>query len=163
MDSTIELAEKKDLAEILQLQKLCYQKEANRYNDYSIPPLIQTLEEIEAEFPITTFLKLMHGAKIIGSIKGKISGSTCEIGRLMVHPDYQRQGLGKSLIQEIEKIIRQQSANKVERFELFTGEQSFDNIALYEEQGYRIYKTEPFDKAKNIVYMEKRTLLADKH
>ena len=100
MHPTIKLAEKKDLPEILLLQKLCYQKEAKRYKDYSIPPLTQNLPEIEAEFPITTFLKLMHGAKIIGSIKGKVSGSTCEIGRLMVHPDYQRQGLGKGLIQE---------------------------------------------------------------
>lgn len=35
-----------DAEEILKLQKLAYQIEAERYNDYNIPPLKQTIEEI---------------------------------------------------------------------------------------------------------------------
>lgn len=35
-----------DAAAILALQKLAYQSEARLYNDFSIPPLLQTLEEL---------------------------------------------------------------------------------------------------------------------
>ena len=40
-------AEEADLEAILELQRLAYQGEARLLNDFSIPPLMQTLEEIE--------------------------------------------------------------------------------------------------------------------
>jgi len=39
-----------DLPKILALQKLAYRQEAEIYNDYSIPPLTQTLNQLEEEF-----------------------------------------------------------------------------------------------------------------
>ncbi|MDR3000476.1 MAG: hypothetical protein LBU89_04340 [Fibromonadaceae bacterium] len=39
-----------DLAEILALQKLAYLSEAKLHNNYSIKPLLQTLDELEKEF-----------------------------------------------------------------------------------------------------------------
>jgi GNAT superfamily N-acetyltransferase len=149
----IELARQEDLEEILVLQKLCYRKEALRYNDFTIPPLTQTADEIRAEFPGTIFLKAILNKIIIGSIKAKIEHNTAHIGRLMVHPTYQHQGIGRFLIQTIEKVIKEHAP--VQRLELFTGELSSDNIHLYESEGYRIYKKEPYDGTKNIVYMEK--------
>ena len=35
--------------EILKLQKLAYQSEAERYNDYNIPPLKQTIPEVKEQ------------------------------------------------------------------------------------------------------------------
>lgn len=58
-----------DAEEILELQKLAYQSEAIIYNDWSIPPLTQTLEEIEEEFAENTFLKACDSDKIVGSVK----------------------------------------------------------------------------------------------
>jgi len=144
-----------ELSEILSLQKLCYQKEGKRYNDFTIPPLTQTIEEIQSEFNTTLFLKAQLNGRIIGSVKGKVHQKTCDLGRLMVHPDYQRQGIAKRLIQELE--CRIQAEHVVERFELFTGELSNDNIALYQSQGYRIFKSEQFEPTKEtkVVYMEK--------
>jgi hypothetical protein len=40
----IEEATVSDAEEILALQKLAYQSEAEIYNDFGIPPLVQTLE-----------------------------------------------------------------------------------------------------------------------
>ena len=45
LDATID-----DAPEILSLQKLSYLSEAQMYNDYDIPPLTQTLEELKADF-----------------------------------------------------------------------------------------------------------------
>lgn len=39
-----------DLPEILSLQKLTYRSEAEIYNDFTIQPLTQSLEEINQEF-----------------------------------------------------------------------------------------------------------------
>lgn len=42
-------ADRSDLAQILSLQKEAYVSEAEIYDDYSIPPLQQSLEDIEGE------------------------------------------------------------------------------------------------------------------
>lgn len=39
-----------DAEEILQIQKLAYQSEAELYGDYDIPPLKQTVEELRDQF-----------------------------------------------------------------------------------------------------------------
>ena len=46
----IENADFKDLKEILELQYLAYQSEAMLNNNFSIPPLLQTLEEVRKEY-----------------------------------------------------------------------------------------------------------------
>lgn len=46
-----------DLDGILRLQKRAYLSEAKLYDDYSIPPLTQSLEKIEQEFANQIFLK----------------------------------------------------------------------------------------------------------
>jgi hypothetical protein len=50
MNTIIERASVEDAQEILALQRLAYQSEAEIYDDYSIPPLTQTLEAIRADF-----------------------------------------------------------------------------------------------------------------
>lgn len=153
MNPQITKAAKEDLKAILKLQKLAYGKEAKRYNDYSIPPLTQTVEEIESEYYTAVFLKLTEGNEIIGSIKGRKVNDTCHIGRLMVHPAYRGKGYGKKLIQELEKIFSRDK--EVCCFELFTGELSSDNISLYKSLGYKELKTEPAVNGYNILYLTK--------
>ena len=80
----IEQAEKEDLGKILELQKLAFRTQAEIYNDFSIPPLIQTLEEIEKDFQNQTYLKAVTNKKIIGSVRGYEDSNTCYIGRLII-------------------------------------------------------------------------------
>ncbi len=145
----ITLAEIADAVEILALQKLAYQSEAAIYNDYTIPPLTQSLESIRSEFSDYTFLKAIEGDIIVGSVRAKINDGTCYISRLIVHPDYQNRGIGSALLKEIERI------RKAERYELFTGSKSERNLYLYKKHGYRDFKTE--DQADNvkIVFLQK--------
>ena len=46
-----------DAEHILNLQRIAYESEARRYNDYTLPPLIQTLDEIRADLKKQIFLK----------------------------------------------------------------------------------------------------------
>ena len=140
-----------DAAEILALQKLAYQSEAILYDDWSIPPLKQTLSEIEEEFFHKTFLKAHGFVMIVGSVRAAVDGGTCSIGRLIVHPEYQRKGIGTQLMSAIEE--RFPSALRIE---LFTGEKSEGNIRLYERLGYRTFRTERVSPKVVTVFMDKR-------
>ena len=135
---------------ILALQKLAYQSEAAIYNDFRIPPLTQTLDEITADFAQQVFLKATLNGQIIGSVRGYIKGTTCYVGRLIVHPEHQNQGFGTRLLREIEATFEQ-----AERYELFTGSRSARNLHLYEKLGYREYRREQLSPAVELVYLEK--------
>ena len=67
-NGAIELASMEDTEEILELQKLAYKSEAELINDFTIPPLHQTIEEIQSEFSQQVFLKVAVKNKIIGSV-----------------------------------------------------------------------------------------------
>ena len=136
--------------EILQLQKLAYQSEAAIYNDYTIPPLMQSLEEMVSDIQKQTVLKVTIGGKIVGSVRGHVQDGTGYIGRLIVHPEFQSQGIGTRLMQAIEDHLSQ-----TKRYELFTGHKSERNIRLYQKLGYRIFRTEPANDRLVMVYMEK--------
>ena len=78
-----------DAAEILALQKKCYLQEAAIYEDYTLPPLLQTLPSIRADFEHQIFLKITKDTQIIGSVRGRRQKDTCYIGRLIVALDFQ--------------------------------------------------------------------------
>ena len=148
---TIKQAGVEDAGEILRLQKLAYQSEAQIYNDYTIPPLVQTAEEIEADFHSHVFLKaIADGGKITGSVRACLDDGTCKIGRLIVHPDIQNRGIGTRLLKEIERRFE-----NAERFELFTGHKSERNLHLYRKLGYRIFRSEKISESLTLVYLEK--------
>jgi ribosomal protein S18 acetylase RimI-like enzyme len=128
-----------DAPEILCLQKLSYLSEAKIYNDYTIPPLTQTLGELEVEFERKCILKAVQDSRIVGSVNGFSKEDRCFIGRLMVHPEYQGRGIGSMLMEAIENRFAD-----VCSWELFTGELSVRNIRLYERLGYSVIGREKF-------------------
>jgi len=146
----IEPASVRDAQEILDLQKLAYQSEAVLYDDYSIPPLIQSLEQMQADLRTMTVFKATLDGKIVGSVRGSLSKGTCRIGRLIVHPDFQNRGIGKSLMAQIENHFPE-----TRRFELFTGERSQRNLYLYQKLGYCVCHTERLNEKTTVVFLEK--------
>ncbi len=151
MDISILEAALDDAGEILALQKLAYQSEAKLYDDPSIPPLTQTLTDLEAEFETKVFLKAVWKGRIIGSVRGSLVSGNCLIGRLIVHPNYQGRGIGTALMNSVEKAFCTAG-----RFELFTGTKSIDNIRLYRKLGYEGYREEDLSPIVRLIFMEKR-------
>lgn len=148
----IEKARRADLEEILQLQYLAYQSEARLFDDPDIPPLKQTVDDVSAEYERGVILKATdENGKIIGSVRAYAEKGTAFIGKLMVHPDAQRKGLGSVLLRAMEK------GYPGHRYELFTSTRSVGNIRLYERLGYRIFKEEKISEELCFVYMEKST------
>jgi ribosomal protein S18 acetylase RimI-like enzyme len=142
-----------DAIEILALQKLAYQIEAQIYNDWTIPPLLQTIEEIRNDFNTHIFLKAISKHSIIGSIRTRTMGTTCYIGRLNVHPKWQNRGIGTRLLTEIEIMHR-----NIVRFELFTGSNSIKNLHLYHKLGYKEFRRESLSSNIELVYLEKAAI-----
>lgn len=102
----IQKATVSDAEEILSLQKISYKSEADLYDNYGIPPMTQTMKDIQNEFEHKTFLKAVVDENIIGSVRAFVQGNTCYIGRLAVHPDFQNQGIGSQLVNEIENTFK---------------------------------------------------------
>ena len=150
MDIRTVQASFEDATEILALQKIAYEKEATLYDDWNIPPLTQSLSEIQKEFKESIVIKAIVGAKIIGSVRASLDSDLCKIGRLIVHPEYQRKGIGSLLMQNIES----QFPN-AKRFELFTGTKSIDNIRLYRKLGYVECRQQDLSPKVRVVFMEK--------
>lgn len=145
----IKKAEREDLQEILALQYLAYQSEARLFDDLAIPPLRQTLSDVENEYQKGIILKAMEEDRIVGSVRAYKEEGTVYINKLIVHPKKQRQGIGTRLLQEIEHRSPQ------DRYELFTSDRSKKNIAFYERSGYRIFEKRQITDVLIFVYLEK--------
>lgn len=145
----IHKAEQNDLQEILQLQYLAYQSEAELFGNKDIPPLKQTLSEVIDEFNNGIILKMVIDNRIIGSVRAKEENDTVYIGKLMVHPDYRCKGYGSKLLSEIELCFPKK------RYELFTSTRSVDNIRLYQKMGYTFFNRKAVNDQLVFVYMEK--------
>jgi len=175
LDQTLFLrADKSDAPEILALQKIAYQSEAELYGDDSLPATQQTLEDLESDFERApdrvaalangshvpgnghseadqiVFLKAVVNGKIIGSIRGFALGETAYLRRMIVHPYFRRRGIGRRLLKEIESAFPD-----AKRFEAKTGHQSKRNLFQLSQGGYQVFRTEPFTPNITWVYLQK--------
>lgn len=139
-----------DAEAILKLQHCAYQSEATLYQDWSLPPLLETVEQLQGEFVTTVVLKAERAGELVGAVRGKSSAGRCAIGRLIVRPDLQGRGIGRTLMRRIEAEFP-----RADCFELFTGSRSVRNIGLYEALGYRQCRTQTITDTLTLVWMEK--------
>lgn len=140
-----------DLAQILELQYLAYQSEAALLNNYDIPPLKQSLSDLQKEYECGTVLKAVDEAGgIVGSVRAYREKDSVFVGKLIVHPQHRRRGIGSALLREIEAVC------PADRYELFTSDKSGDNIRLYQRCGYQRFKEQEISPALRFVFLEKR-------
>jgi ribosomal protein S18 acetylase RimI-like enzyme len=152
---TITRASRDDAAQILVLQRLAYQSEARLYQDSSLPPLTQSLDSLLDEFTGSVVLKALADERLVGSVRARGRGEICEIGRLIVGPEFQRQGIGSSLLRSIEACFP-----TTQTYELFTGTRSESNIRLYRRYGYVIARTRALSSSVSLVYLRKVNVLS---
>ncbi len=138
-----------DAQDILTLQHLAYQTEAAIYDNFTLPPLLERLEDLTVRFGDRRFLKAVDSNQIVGSVRAVQDGVTCYVERLIVHPEYRRRGIGTALLNRIATLFP-----TARRFELFTGHKSERNIRLYKRLGYREFRQERVNEKVSLIFME---------
>ncbi|NDU77394.1 GNAT family N-acetyltransferase [Actinomadura sp. DSM 109109] len=129
----IERAAPGDAGEILTVQRAAYVAEAQLYGDPFIPPLVESAEQLGKVLSgDAVVLKAVLGSRLVGAVRAQFSDRTCLVGRLVVVPDLQRRGIGRSLLTELEGEI----AGRADACVLFTGHLSEANLRLYRRLGY---------------------------
>jgi N-acetylglutamate synthase-like GNAT family acetyltransferase len=91
---------------------------------------------IDSYFRIGDVLVARKSRRVIGMIQIFRTGDVAEIVSLAVDPDYRRQGVGTSLIQEA---IKDCQRNNVRQLIVCTGSWETDNITFYEGRGFRMF------------------------
>ncbi|WP_433255856.1 GNAT family N-acetyltransferase [Streptosporangium sp. CA-135522] len=147
--TVIERAEPEDAGEILTVQRAAYVSEAQLYGDPFIPPLVESSEQVRKAVETGTVLVARRGKRIVGAIRGQLSGTTCRVGRLVVAPDAQGRGVGGTLLAALHEEV------PAVAFDLFTGHLSEGNLRLYRRHGYRETRRERMSDHLTLVHMRR--------
>lgn len=150
---TVRPIRREDAGEVLTLQRAAFVQEALIYGTPDMPPLTQTLEELEAELRENLGCVAVAGARIVGAVRAQRDGELLLIGRLAIAPDQQGRGLGTTLLAAVEERGREAGATEAE---LFTGSLSEANLRLYEREGYVQTQRVPGDDGIEQVFLRKR-------
>lgn len=122
-----------DAGELLTLQRACWVQEQRANPDVDIHALHESLTDVRAWLGEWTVLVAHRGERLVAAARARVTDEgRWDIGRLMVAPDLQGQGLGRWMLEQTEA-----AAGDVRGFELFTGAGSAENIRMYRKAGYR--------------------------
>jgi ribosomal protein S18 acetylase RimI-like enzyme len=117
-------------AEILKLQRAAYRHEAELIGSDAIPPLRETLEELQASGE--RFLGAFVDEQLAGVVSWKLDGGVLDIHRLAVAPAVFRRGIGTALVRAV--LGAEPSAA---RAVVQTGALNAPAKALYAREGFR--------------------------
>ncbi|MEV6579057.1 GNAT family N-acetyltransferase [Streptomyces sp. NPDC051582] len=160
MSVTISAAAAEDTEQILKLQYLAFQREAELYGNYLIQPLTQTLDSLKAELAADTVLVARLGDEVVGTVRGSVDDDgTGKIAKLCVHPRLQGHGLGARLLRAVEEALAGQA--ETTRFRLHTGHKSESNLRLYRKAGYVQVGGRTASDGVRLVILEKEADAAD--
>ena len=130
---TIVPARLADAPAIHALQKIAFEPEAHASQRWDIPPLQETEDALREHIRDATVLKAVDGDRLLGSVRGIVTGPSCLIRVLMVAPEAQGRGLGARLLRAIED-----AHPAAERFDLTTNMVMVGNVRFYLRHGYEV-------------------------
>jgi predicted N-acetyltransferase YhbS len=122
-----------DAGEVLTLQRAAFVQEALIYGTPHMPPLTQSLDELRRELDENDGCVALDGGRLVGAVRARRDDALLMIGRLVIAPDRQGEGIGSRLLAEVEQRGRSLGADTAE---LFTGSLSEANLRLYGRKGY---------------------------
>jgi ribosomal protein S18 acetylase RimI-like enzyme len=126
-----------DILVLLSLQIASYRVEADLIGFDDIPPLkdgIHSLREAEETF-YGFYVHENDKPTLAGAISYSREGCIVTICRMMVHPNFFRRGIARSLLQHI---LMDQQLNGATRFIVSTGTENLPAIQLYESFGFAV-------------------------
>jgi predicted N-acetyltransferase YhbS len=119
-----------DLEAILKVQQAAFGEYANVYQVSGWTT--ETLESLKADAKDKRIFVAERAGAVVGSVRFWIVAGVCVIRLLSVSPAYQRQGIGKALLREIE-----QATTDAHKFYACTMLRTAKNIQLFLSLGYK--------------------------
>jgi ribosomal protein S18 acetylase RimI-like enzyme len=116
---------------ILDIQQLAYLQESILIDYPNLPPLKETLLDIQTSGE--SFLGYYEQNALAGVLSYSLEQKTLTIQRLVVHPTCTRRGIGRALLQEL---IHQH--RHIKTFTVSTAEKNIPAVKLYEKHGFEI-------------------------
>ncbi|HQY98850.1 MAG TPA: GNAT family N-acetyltransferase [Propionicimonas sp.] len=141
-----------DGGEALTVQRSAFVVEAQLYAEPSLPPLVETLDDLLAWLDGDAHLGFVarYDGRLVGSIRVEVDGDCLRLSRLSVAPDWQGRGLGAALLTQAERAAPAAEAR------LFTGHLSTGNLHLYRRLGYVEERRERVDDRVTLVHLRKQ-------
>ncbi len=128
-----------DAGEILTLQRACWMQEQQANPDAWVPALHESLDDVRRWLPEWTVLTLRRAGRLVAAARARAEGDEWDVGRLMVAPDLQGQGLGRLMLAAVEAA----APDTATTYSLFTGAGSTGNHRFYKRAGYRMRGEHP--------------------
>ena len=116
---------------LLELQRAAYQVEADLIGFQGIPALYESLEELQST--PETFYGTYQNQVLIGAVSYRLRDTILDIHRLVVAPNYFRQGIARGLLEYLFK-----AHADIEKSVVQTGSQNAPALALYQSLGFTI-------------------------
>jgi tRNA (guanine37-N1)-methyltransferase len=124
-----------DAGEIYTLQRACWLQELEANPGVVIPALAESPDDVRAGLDAHRTWVVRRAGRLVGSVRARLtSRGGWDIGRLMVAPDLQGQGLGRLLLEHAEAAAPDEATTYL----LFTGARSTANLRRYKKAGYRL-------------------------
>lgn len=114
---------------VLAMQQVAYALEAAMIDFWEIPPLVESLAELQASRE--HFWGYYVGEVLAGAIATERSGDEVEVSRLVVLPAYFRQGIARALLAHVADVNRDARLLRVS-----TGTLNAPAVALYQGFGF---------------------------
>jgi tRNA (guanine37-N1)-methyltransferase len=148
----ITAAQPGDAGELLTLQLAAFMPEGRLNGSFEIPPLSESLADVEASLTTGVVLVARLRGRLVGAVRGEgRPGGRWYVGRLMVAPDQQRQGIGSVLMDAIEAM----APAGTEAYALFTGAASAATLGYYRRRGYVEVERRVTDDGVPVVVLER--------
>ncbi len=144
----VEKVEFSDLEEVLAFQRLI----CDDVGIDGVMSIRQTYKEIVNDFERQEIFKIVVDAEIVGCIRAQCDGEVCYVGRLCVHPDFRKQGIGTMLVMGVETKFCHSK-----RYESFTKVDNKKMIDLYSKLGYSETRSVMLKEGYEVVFFEKRS------
>ena len=145
----IQLLEHKDLIvaeQILAVQRPSYQIESELINYPNLPPLHENATDIQNSDE--TFVGYWLDGTLAGVLAYEPEDDGFLIGRMVVHPDFFRRGIGRALLQWLETAV-------TSTLYVSTAAKNQPAIRLYQSKGFAIYQHKTLPDGLELVQLRK--------
>lgn len=157
---TIERAVRDDAPAMWALQQRAFAEEGRRVGTLAggepIPPLAETVDAIAGHIATQTALVARDGGRVVGAVRGLVSGPVCVVRALVVDPSAHGAGIGSRLLAALQAALPD-----VGRFDLTTNMAMAQNVPFYERRGWRVVRIDRLDGGIVLAQMSKPGGAAD--